>query len=62
VDTVPEIVYVAGEQDQEGCSQDYIKVRGDVSLDYGIELIAKEDKSAEKYLKLLKEDFYNEKN
>lgn len=62
VDAVPEIVYVTGEQDQEGCSQDYIKVGGDVSLDYGIELITKEDKSAEKYLKLLKEDFYNEKN
>ncbi|MEM4406585.1 MAG: type-F conjugative transfer system pilin assembly protein TrbC [Candidatus Methanomethylicaceae archaeon] len=62
VDAVPEIVYVTGEQDQEGCSQDYIKVKGDVSLDYGLEIIAKEDKNAEKYLKLLKEDFYNEKN
>ncbi|HWP91791.1 MAG TPA: type-F conjugative transfer system pilin assembly protein TrbC [Thermodesulfobacteriota bacterium] len=62
VDAVPEIVYVTGEQDQEGCSQDYIKVRGNVSLDYGLGIIAKEDKGVEKYLKLLKEDFYHEKN
>jgi type-F conjugative transfer system pilin assembly protein TrbC len=61
VDAVPQIVYVVGKQDAEGCSSDYIKVRGDVSLEYALSLIAKEDKSAEKYLKLLKEDFYNER-
>lgn len=62
VDAVPQIVYVVGKQDEKGCSSDYIKVRGDVSLEYALSLIAKEDKSAEKYLKLLKEENFYEKH
>jgi type-F conjugative transfer system pilin assembly protein TrbC len=58
VDSVPQIVYVTGTQDEEGCSNDYVKVRGDVSLEYALRLFAKEDRSAEKYLKLLEDNFY----
>jgi len=61
IDSVPQIVYVTGTQDEEGCSSDYIKVKGDVSIQYALRLIAKEDKSAKKYLKLLEDSFY-EKN
>jgi conjugal transfer pilus assembly protein TrbC len=58
IDSVPQIVYVTGTQDEEGCSSSYIKVKGDVSIEYALRLIAKEDKSAKKYLKLLKDSFY----
>lgn len=62
VDAVPQIVYVVGNQDTNGCSSDYIKVRGDVPLEYALSLIAKEEKSVEKYLKLLKKENFYEKN
>jgi len=58
VDSVPQIVYVTGTQDEEGCSDNYIKVKGDISLEYALRLFAKEDRSAEKYLKLLEDNFY----
>ena len=61
IDSVPQIVYITGTQDEKGCSSDYIKVKGDVSIQYALRLIAKEDKSAKKYLKLLEDSFY-EKN
>ncbi|GBD39348.1 hypothetical protein HRbin37_01627 [bacterium HR37] len=58
IDSVPQIVYVTGTQDEEGCSSSYIKVKGDISLEYALRLFAKEDKSAKKYLKLLEDSFY----
>jgi len=58
IDSVPQIVYVTGTQDEEGCSSDYIKVKGDISLEYALRLFAKEDKSAKKYLELLEDSFY----
>jgi conjugal transfer pilus assembly protein TrbC len=58
VEAVPQIVYVPEGSDPEKCWESFIKVRGAVSLDYALSLIAREDGGAESYLKLLRESFF----